>query len=198
MPTISTPASVFDHTIDPIAGYDIAPGHALNYTAPVSSNVTLTPWEGMVVHLNASGEFEVGCRADKMPIFLMQPSKPYGHLSTVQALNPGQGWQSIGLFPRAGLVATGGFEIATTSYDSAQTYLPNQYLTAKYSNTDATAGGMLTNKVPGTNTAVTYPGRASGTTVTVCGMVTRPPTTLRNGNTVLSLWTCFFPGSTDA
>lgn len=195
---MTIPVSIFDHTIDPIAGYDITPGHRLDYTAPLAAAVTLVPYEGRVVHLNASQYFEMGCRADKMPLFLMQPQMPYGHLPTVQGLNPGKGWQAVGNFPRAALVATGGFEIATTSYDTAQTYLPNNYLTAKYSNTDADTGGVLTNVVPGGSTALTPPWRSGGTTVTVCGMVTRPPVTLKNGNTVLSLWTVFFPGSTDA
>lgn len=198
MADITTPASIFDHTLDPIAGYDTTPGHRLDYTAPLASAVTITPYAGRVGYLNANGEWEMGCKAHRMPCFFMPPSYPYGHLPTVQELMPGKGWQSVGTYPLTALVATGGYELATTEYDDAQTYAVGNYLTAKVSNTVQATGGVLTNVVPGSGTALTEPWSGGGTTKTICGQVVRPPATLKNGNKVLSFWTLYFPGSTDA
>lgn len=192
MTQISTPASIFEHTMDPTAGYDTTPGHRLDYTANLSANVSIIPYAGRVGHLNASGEWEIGCKADKMPCFFMQSSVPYGHQTTVSPY-----WKAIGKFPLAALVATGGFELSTTEYDSAETYAISDYLTAGFSNSDQDAGGLLTNKLPADGaTALTPPWRGGGTTVTICGQVTAAPETLKNGNTVLRFWTLYFPGST--
>lgn len=198
MATITTPASIFEHTLDPIAGYDIQPAHRLDYSTKISANVTILPWAGRVVHLNSVGEWEMGCKANAMPCFLMPLSYPIGHMPTVTALNPGSGWISVGGFTATALPAVGGYELATTEFDATKTYLPNNFLTAKVSNTDQDTGGLLTNVAPGSSTVLTPPWAGGGTTKTICGQVTRPAETLKNGNSVLSFWGVYFPGSTDA
>ena len=191
--TITTPASIFDHTMDVTAGYDLAPGQRLDFTANLSANVTVIPYEGRIVHLNSVGEWEMGCVQNKMPCVIMRGSVPYGQLATVSPL-----WQSIGKYNFVALPATGGYEISTTEYDSAQTYNIGDFLTAASTNTIQGTAGLLTNVQPGTNTALTAPWKGGGTTKTICGQVCRLPQTLRNGNTVLGFWTVFLPGTTDS
>jgi hypothetical protein len=189
--TLSSPADIFEHTMDVIAGFDMAPGAMLNFTADLSANVSLIPYEGRIVHLNGDGDWEMGAVAKKMPCVIMKPSVPYGGQPTVSPY-----WRAIGKFPLAALPCVGGFEIATTEYDTAQTYVNGDFLTAKADNTAQATGGVLTNVVPGTATPLTAPWVAAGTTRTLCGQVTRAPETLKNKNTVLSFWTLFFPGTT--
>ena len=193
MPNLTTPANIFEHTIDVLANYDTTPGHRLDKTAYMADAVTIVPYGGRVGHFNASGEWEMGCAAKKVPGFFMPPSVPYGHQPTLSPY-----WQSIGRYSVTGLVATGGFEIETTEYDSEQDFVVGDWLTAKVSNTDQDTGGVLTNVVPGTSTALTAPWVAGGTTKTLCGQVTHAPQTRKNGNSVLAFWTVFFPGTTDA
>lgn len=189
--TISTPANIFEHTLDPIMGFDISPGHALLYTAKMSANVTILPYEGRVVHLNSVGEFELGAAGKQMPMFLQKWSMPVGHQSTLSPY-----WQGFGSYPFSAMVCTGGFEVATTEYDSAKTYAVNDFLAALATNVTQATSGVLTNVAVDGTTALTAPWIGGGTTRTIVGQVSRPPATLRNGNTVLSLWTVYFPGAT--
>lgn len=189
--SITTLANIFEHTLDPIMGFDISPGHALLYTAKLSENVTILPYEGRVVHLNSAGEFEMGAAGGVMPMFIQKWSMPLGHQSTLSPY-----WQGFGNYPFSAMVATGGFEIATTEYDSAKTYAVNDYLAALASNTVQATGGLLTNKDIDGTTALTPPWKSGGTTRTVVGQVSRVPQQLRNKNTVICLWTLNFPGAT--
>jgi len=191
--TITTPADIFQHTMDVTAGYDMAPGQRLDFVAKLSSNVSIVPYEGRVCHLNSVGEWEMGCVAKKMPCIFFKGTVPYGHQPTIVPY-----WQSIGNYPLAALVATGGYEVSTTEYDSTKTYAIGDFLTAASTNTIQDTAGVLTNVQPGTNTALTAPWVGGGTTKTICGQVCRPPATLTTGNTVLGFWTLFFPGTTDS
>jgi len=191
--TISHPADIFEHTMDVTAGYDLAPGQRLDFTANMSVNVTVVPYEGRICHLNSVGEWEMGCVANKMPCVLMRNSIPYGQQPTVSPY-----WQSIGKYPFVALPATGGYEISTTEYDTSKTYNIGDWLTAASTNTIQNTAGVVTNVQPGTNTALTVPWAGGGTTRTLCGQVCRLPVTLRNGNTVLGFWTVFVPGTTDS
>lgn len=199
--TMTTPLSIFQHTLDPIMGFDIAPGHSLLFSAPISSNVTITPYEGRIAHLNAVGQFEMGCAGLQMPIVLFRPATPYGAVQSVALAPSGgspsvaPGWQSTGQAPLAGMVATGGFECAASDYDIAKTYAYNDLLAALASNTDQTYGGLLTN-VDTVGTKLTAPYKSGGTTRSIVGIVSSPPATFRNGNTVLRFWTYFLPGTT--
>ncbi len=188
MTNISSPASIFEHTLDPVSGYDKERG--LAFTANLSANVTLTPYPGRVAHLNSSGEFEMGVAAKQMPLFLMPPSYPIGHSPTVSPY-----WQGVGKFPLTGLPATAGLELATTEFDTDKTYLPNDLLTAVADNDDQDTGGLLSN-VDGSAAALTHPRKSAGTTRTICGMVSKAPQTLKNKNVVLYFWTLLIIGDT--
>lgn len=190
---ISTPASIFEHTMDVVAGYDTTPGERLDFVANLSANVTIVPYEGRISHLNSLGEWEMGCVAKKVPCVLMKPSVPYGNITTLSPY-----WQAIGKFPLAALPVTGGYQIQTTEYDDNKTYGVGDWLTAASANDNQTTGGVVTNTVPGNSTALTAPWVSGGTTKTICGQVCGTPVTLKNKNKVLNYWTLFFPGTTDS
>jgi len=197
MSDITTPASIFDSLTDVSKGYDITPGHALDHTANISTNVTFDPVDGRIVHLNASGDFEMGAKADKIPYVLLMPSKLKGMPATYQGL-PSIGWQAIGKYPRTALSCNGGYEISTNQYDTALTYNINNYLTGKVSNTVAATGGLLRN-ANDSDAALTPPWRGGGTAMTIVGQVTATPHTMKNGGiSVLSFETVYFPGSASA
>jgi len=188
MPTLSSPASIFEHTLDAVSGYDKERG--LAYTAVLDDAVTIDIYPGRVAHLNAAGKFEMGVTGKQMPLFLMPPSHPLGANPSVSPY-----WRGVGTFPLTGLPATAGLELATTEYDATNTYVPNDLLTAVASNTVQATGGLITNE-NASGTALTAPYISGGTTRTVIGMVSKAPTQLRNGNTVLSFWTHLILGAT--
>jgi len=65
-------AQMFAHTLDAVKGwFHMA---ALDFTAKLSDNVTITAYAGRCVHLNNDGEFEMGVLGSQMPIFLLQNS----------------------------------------------------------------------------------------------------------------------------
>lgn len=181
MTTLTSAASIFDHTLDPVSGYDKERG--LNFTANMSPNVEFDMPQGRVVHLNPNGEFETGVEGQQMPLFLMPSSTPWGAMPT---LSPH--WAGVGTYPRTGLPSSGGLELATTEYDTDNTYAPNDLLTAVVDNVDANAGGLITNK-NAAGTALTAPYKVGGTTRTIIGIVSKAPEKLKNKNTVLCFWT---------
>ena len=102
---MATPRQMFDHTLDAIKGwFHMA---ALDYTAKLSSEVTVNVYAGRCVHLNATGEFELGCKGSEMPIFLLQNSD-----DNDVSNSGGTTWYPIG--PTGvitGLVAAGSYEL---------------------------------------------------------------------------------------
>lgn len=192
MATISTPADIFEHTMDVVSGFNTTPGR-LDFTANLSANVSLIPYEGRIVHLTSAGEWAMGCVAKKVPCVLLKPSVPYGHQPTMSPY-----WRAIGKYPMAALPVISALQIATTEFDTAKTYAVGDWLTAAANNTNQDTGGVLTNTVPGNATALTVPWAGGGTTKTIVGQVCRAVEALRSGNTVLHFWTVFIPGSTDS
>ena len=156
--------------------------------------------------------FEMGASVTQMPIFLRNgtsgydttnPGVPAGTPlggSGGVAGSPGSGvvpaWVSVRPTGKlSGLVATGGFELETTEFDTAQTYAVNDPLRAVTSNTNANAG-KLTNKG---NTGAGNPGfTASAFTVytdTVVGIVSRGKYVNKRGKQALAFWSFFLPGT---
>lgn len=177
-------AQMFDHTLDAVKGwFHMA---ALDFTAKLSSTETVTAYAGRVVHLNDDGEFELGCKGSQMPIFLLQN----GGDSDVTN-DGGTVWYPIGPDGNlTGLVAKGAYELETTEYDSAQTYVPNDYL--KANNTDGNAAkGKLTNQ--GISTLV----NGGSNPTAIVGVVSRAPRKRQSDrNNVLAFWPVYHPGKT--
>lgn len=170
----------FDHKAKALKGW--IPGNmgSLDCTAKLSANVTIDPvYAGRVVHKNSSGEFEMGCIAKQMGIVLIGNSDDRD-----VSMPTGDDYQTV--FPPAdanltGLVCSGGFEIESTEYDTAQTYAYNDLLRAVASNSSATTGGRLTNQslTLYTNAAV--------------GVVSRTPYYNAHRKQVIAFWTVYCP-----
>ena len=188
---MATPRQMFDHTLDAIKGwFHMA---ALDYTAKLSSNVTVTTvYAGRCVHLNASGEFELGCLGSQVPIFLLQNSDDNDVSNT-----GGTTWYPIGPTGTVtGLVALGAYELETTEFDSAQTYAPNQFLRCKSSLNNNADGGLLTNQ--SVVTLENSSALSSSTNPTaVVGVVSRGVRKRQSDrNNVLAFWPTYKPGKT--
>ena len=183
---MATPRQMFDHTLDAIKGwFHMA---ALDYTAKLSSNVTVaTVYAGRCVHVNATGEFELGCTGSQMPIFLLQNSD-----DNDVSNDGGTTWYPIG--PTGvitGLVALGAYELETTEFDSALTYAPNDYLRCKSSSNSSADGGLLTND----STVAAEAG--SGNPTNIVGVVSRGVRKRQlDRNNVLAFWPTYKPGKT--
>jgi hypothetical protein len=176
------PALPFEHGFDVKKGwFDMA---ALDYDAKLSSNVEFVVPRGRVVHLNATGEFEMGAHNTGVAIFLLNGSED------ADVSNPGT--TAAGNFMHqavaptgkmSGVVATGGYEIDNTEFDSSRTYVPGELLTATASNSNATTGGRLTNQ---SVTQFVNP---------VVGVVSSGKHKNHNGVQTLSFWCVWLPGA---
>jgi hypothetical protein len=194
------PTTIFDHTMDVVKNWDS--DHRLDQVAAMHADVALEAYEGRIVHREVNGTFQMGCKADKVPYVLLNDSKAYGSVATLQQRNPNSGWQGYGKMNRVALSCLGAYEIATTEFlaegGGRPNYAIDNYLTARPGDTLANQdhGGVLTNVVPGTTTALLPNQRgASNQKLTICGVVTHPKRTLQNGQTVLTFYTAYFPGS---
>ena len=201
----SYPGQLFDRTLTPLKGWPSQT--ALDFDAALSSNVNINstnspPQSGMCVHNTASG-FEMGANLAQMAIFLW-PSK-----SDFDVSNPGvpdgvalggttsnlPGWIPIRPTGKlVGLVATGAFELETTEFDTAQTYVVNQTLRSVTSNTDANAG-KLTNQNASGGQGFASPGVNVVYTDSVVGVVSRGAYTNSYGKQVLAFWPVYLPGT---
>jgi hypothetical protein len=171
---------MFAHTCEARKGW--MPGNmaALDKAAQLSANVTIAPvYAGRVVHLNPSGQFEMGCTGWQMAIFLFQNAYDP---DVYQPSDDG----SVAIFPDGtmnGFVATGGYELANSEFDNTQTYNYNDPLRGQASNTNAAIGGVLTNQGIVNNTNA------------VCGVVSLPPAADSHGVNVIQFWPVWHPGT---
>ncbi len=177
---MATPRQLFDHTLDAVKGW--LPGNmaSLDCSGKLAAAVTVDPvYAGRVAHKNNDGEFELGVTGTKMAIFLLQNSDD----PDVQN-SGGDGWTAIApTGVMSGLVATGGYELASTEFDTSLTYVVNDPLRAIASNSNATTGGRLT------NAGVTL------FTTAICGVVSKVPAANSHGKSVLTFWPVYVPGT---
>lgn len=191
---MATPVQMTQHTLTALKGWLPSDMSALDYTAKISANVTVDPvYSGKCVHLNDVGEFEMGCpngtaaaKKITMPLFVFQSSNdpdvsnPGGITGSVNDA-PG-GW--MGISSRGyitGLVATGGYELETTEFDSTDTYVPNNSLKSAGSNSVA-ATSQLTK-----GTCYVDP---------IVGIVSRVPYTNSHRRPALAFWPYVLPPTT--
>ena len=180
---MANPRQMFDHTLDAIKGwFQMA---ALDFTAKISANVTVSVYAGRCAHINSVGEFELGCTGSMMPIFLLQNGT-----DNDVSNDGGTTWYPIGPTGTiTGLVGSGSYELETTEFDSANTYAPNEYLRCKSSSQSSTDGGLLTNA----NTVAAEAG--SGNPTNIVGVVSRGVRKRQSDrNNVLAFWTVYKPG----
>ena len=180
-------------------GMDVKKGwfdmSSLDYTAKVSSTVTTEVKAGAVVHLDSNGEFALGASDTAPAIFLIQGSTDADVINEGYNLVPdGNGNQvidratfvNVAVAPTgriSGLVATGGYEISSTQFDSTQTYVSGQVLTAGND-------GLLTNQAAAyTNPIVGVVSSGLGGMSSFGGSATLN----HHGLSALSFWTCWLP-----
>lgn len=178
---MAAPRMMYEHVLDAKKGW--IPGNmgSLDKSAKLSANVTIDPvYAGRVAHVDDSDQFQMGVTGSQMAVFLLQNS------DDADVSNPGgNNWTAIssqGIM--SGIVATSGTELASSEYDSSQTYHVNDLLRAVQSNSNATTGGRLTNA-----------GVTLGTTA-CCGVVSKVPYTDHNGTSVVQFWPVYVPGTT--
>ena len=181
------PDLMFEHGLDVKKGwFDMA---SLDYDAKLAASnvVTFAVPRGRVVHVDADGNFRPGCHATGISIFLLNGSED------ADVSNPGTtaagNFMHKAISPTgklSGLVATGGYEISSTEFDSSRTYVPGDLLTATASNSNAATGGVLTNA-----SVVQY-------VDPVCGVVSGGKKKNHNGVQSLSFWCVWLPAGTAA
>lgn len=186
------PDQMFEHGLDVKKGWFGMT--SLDHSAKMAGAVDYVVPAGRVVHLNSSGAFEPGVTGTQMAVFLIagsnaadvsNPGTTAGGSFMHQAISP------TGVV--SGLVATGGYEIATTEFVTADAYPPNQLLMAATGNSsgDSAVGGVLTRYSTGTTNAVQY-------VDAVCGVVSSGKATNHNGVSTLSFWPVYLPAGTAA
>jgi hypothetical protein len=190
---------MFEHCLDELKGWPDE--SALDFDAYLSGLVSVVPvYGGTCVHVNTSGEFQLGIGPIDMGIFLLQGSNEldvsnYG----------GNQWYPIAPTGKmSGLVASGAFELETTEFyqmpsppaPPATEYVPGMQLTAPraadITTGDPTMAGKLFNTVSW-NTA----GGATITNATygVCAVVSRANHINHHRVPVLSFWPVYCPSA---
>jgi hypothetical protein len=191
---------IFTHTLDGVKNWPL-PG-CLDYDANLSAAIdpSVLVCEGRVVHVDPSnGTFVMGAKLNQVPLFLTRSSTDYDVQAGGGDPTDPYNWTSVRPTGKmAGLVATGGFELASTEYDSGDTsWAINDYIHAptedQITGSDKSVAGMMYKKKrwPGGNasTVITYG------TDNICGQVSRIPEVNQYQRPVLTFWTVYFPGS---
>lgn len=171
----NSPDLMFEEALTPVKGWFHEA--ALDCEGKLSSNVEFDVPPGRVVHIvdtevigrKLTPIFEMGVSNTGMAIFLLNGSTSY------DVSNPGTtrkgNFMHKAIAPSdvlSGLVATGGYELSTTEFDTDQTYTPGDLLTAPAVNNNATTGGRLTNRDGGSPLDVPWE-----SDLPVCGVVSR-------------------------
>ncbi len=219
--SVSYPGQMFTNTLDGIKGWP--KDQALDIDGTLSSNVNINSTgnpvlAGMCVHVQsttASGlgtgttnnvpiaVFEMGATGLMMPCFVWagtgdydvsNPGVPAGTvLGGTTSIPPA--WVPIRPTGKLmALVATGGYELETTQFDTAQTYAPNDLLRAVTSNTNVSAGKLTNQDASG---GVGFATTAKGVIYveSAVGVCSRGSYTNKNGVSALAFWPVFLPGT---
>lgn len=180
------PRQMYAKALDPIKGWKNMGN--LSYSAKLSSNVSIDPvFQGRVVHLNASGEWEMGCTGHQMAGFLFGASSDD---PDVEATSSDDDRQVFPVGVMTALMATGSWELSSTEFDEDQDYAPNDGLRAVASNSNSTTGGRLT------NASVVWAASATPQLATaVVGIVSAGVVQNSHKKNALRFWTVFCPGA---
>lgn len=179
------PDLMFEHGLDVKKGwFDMA---SLDYSAKLAPQVEYAVPRGRVVHVDVNGNFRPGAHNTGVAIFLLNgsndadvsnPGTTAGNIFMHQAISP--------TGKLSGIVATGGYEISTTEFNSDLSYAPGDLLTAAQSLSNVAIGGVLTNA-----SVVQYVNP-------VVGVVSSGKAKNHNGVQSLSFWCVYLPAGTAA
>ena len=189
---MSVPVPYYVHALDYKKGWPSPT--AVDFDAKLSSNVTGLAYSGRCVHLNSSGEFELGALGTQMPGFLIPGAGDYDVQN--QSISGPQAWYPIQPSGKmSALMAAGSFELETTEYDQTDNSIAVNALlhspTESQTSGDKTLAGLLyahRNWSGGNTNAVTQ------YVDNVCGVVSRAPTLNALRQNVLAFWPYFLPG----
>lgn len=158
------PAQDYDHLLDVVSGWEGM--HDLQYKAGLAPEEAW--FRGSLISLNAAGLYKAGCGDHEMPIWAINATADLD----VSSDGGNTAGGVVGGYP-----ATGGYELKTTEFDAAQSYLPNDFLTSGL--------GLLLGKVTKSP--------ADWTTRLLCGVVSAGVETETYGQSVLRFWPVFIP-----
>jgi hypothetical protein len=158
-----TPSQNYDHVLNVVSGSDGM--HDLQYYAAPASGETFV--KGSLCYVDSSGNLAAGGGDNSMPMWAITGVNDFDANGDVGNISGGV----VSCF-----VATGGYEIFTTEYDSDGTYNPNQLLTA-----DTSTAGYVAAAAAAYSNAV------------VVGCVSKGVQTDVYDQSVLYFWTMFIP-----
>ena len=138
---MAAPRSILAHVLNPLKGWPSQ--SALDFSAKMSSTALAAAdpvFAGRCGYLDANGEYALGCPDAvgsgkiHMPIFFFSNSddpdvQNDGGVSGT-ALDDPEGWAGVLRGNTLGLVATGGYELETTEFNTGQSYAPGDALQA--------------------------------------------------------------------
>lgn len=185
---MTAPSLMFEHGLDVLKGW-FQPS-ALDFSAKLSDNVTFDVPAGRVMHVNAAGELETGVGETDMGLFLIQGSTEFDVSNP--GTTPAGNFLQQAIAPTGvmtGLVATGGYEIESTEFDTDQEYTQGDLLTAAVANSTLATGGVLTNVGSG------GAGDVEQFVDPVCGVVSRGSYNNCHGIAVVAFWSVWLPGA---
>jgi len=168
---MSTPAQMYDHGLDAPKGWPSP--YAVDKSACLSADETGAVVAGMVCSLDVNAELRLGLAANAMAIFIRQNASDYDVVSD----DGGLVGCSDALPKLAGLVAAGAYELESTEFNSAGSFVSND---------------ALTSPLPGVANA----GRLDEGTVyvdTICGVVSDGVVTNERSVDVLRFWPVWLP-----
>lgn len=120
---MATPVFDFVHAINGLKSWPN--WQPLDFQSTMDPTDAVYAVGGRCVHVDpTAGTFKLGCTGVQMPLFLI-----HGPTAFDVANDGGTAWQAG--FPKgdiAAVVATGGFELDTTEFDTASTFHPNDLL----------------------------------------------------------------------
>jgi hypothetical protein len=184
---MAAPDLPFEHAVDIKKGwFDMA---SLDYSAKLGSAVEFTLPRGRVVHVEHVNGMEVflpGVRATDVAIFLLNGAND-ADVSNAGTTASGKFVQQA-ISPSgklSGVVATGGYEIDSTEFDSSRSYVAGDLLTAHLGTCygERNTAGVLTN-----NSVTQF-------VTPVVGVVSSGKHTNHNGVSTLSFWSVWLPGA---
>lgn len=158
-----TPSQSYEHVLDVVGGYSGT--HDLQFFAAPATGETFN--EGALLYVDSDGNLAAGGGNTYMPMWAIGGVNDWDTNSDVGNISGGV---------VSAYVATGGYELFTTEYDSGETYAPNDLLTA-----DTVTAGYVTKSPTAYNTKV------------IVGCVSRGTATEDYNQSVLYFWPMFIP-----
>ena len=192
---MATPSQMFENFLEPLRGW--YEDGALIYTSKMAPDLhaSARPLPGRCVSLNSDGQFVMGIASlAAMPMFIFQGADAFDVSTPYEGSTPNGYFVSKSVMPKGmitALVATGGYELSTTEFDTSKVYAPNQLLTAWGTEANQQANwGRLTNVKNAANAAIVL------FVDPVCGVVSSGRGTNEYGVPTLSFWSVYLPART--